>query len=90
MELLLSGGPVLVAILLLSLYALYLFFERLFKLSKERVEADRLMARVNLAVRERNLEMALIACENHGGPVARVLKSALTRLPYGRAAVDLY
>jgi len=88
MELLLSGGPVLVAILLLSLYALYLFFERLFKLSKERVEADRLMARVNLAVRERNLEMALIACENHGGPVARVLKSALTRLPYGRAAVE--
>lgn len=81
MELLLSGGPVLVAILLVSLYALYLFFERLFKLSKERLDADRLMARVNSAVRERNLEMAMIACDNHGGPVARVLKAALARIP---------
>ena len=88
MDLLRSGGPVLIAILLISLYALYLFFERLFKLSKERMDVDRLMVRVNAAVRERNLEMALIACENHGGPIARVLKAALTRLPYGRAAVE--
>ena len=88
MDLLRSGGPVLIAILLISMYALYLFFERLFKLSKERMDVDRLMVRVNAAVRERNLEMALIACENHGGPIARVLKAALTRLPYGRAAVE--
>ena len=88
MDLLRSGGPVLIAILLISLYALYLFFERFFKLSKERMDVDRLMVRVNAAVRERNLEMALIACENHGGPIARVLKAALTRLPYGRAAVE--
>lgn len=88
MDLLRSGGPVLIAILLVSLYALYLFFARLLKLSKERMDVDRLMVRVNAAVRERNLEMALVACENHGGPIARVLKAALTRLPYGRAAVE--
>ena len=88
MDLLRSGGPVLIAILLVSLYALYLFFTRLLKLSKERMDVDRLMVRVNAAVRERNLEMALVACENHGGPIARVLKAALTRLPYGRAAVE--
>jgi biopolymer transport protein ExbB len=88
MNLLLSGGPILVIILLVSLYALYLFFERLQKLSRERVDADKLMIRVNAAVRERNLEMALAACDNHGGPVARVLKGALLRLPYGRSAVE--
>ncbi len=88
MNLLLTGGPVLVAILLVSLYALYLFFERLFKLSKERMDADKLMIKVNAAVRERNLELALTSCEQHGGPVARVLKSALSRLPYGRSAVE--
>ncbi len=88
MDLLRSGGPVLIAILLVSLYALYLFFARFLKLSKERMDVDRLMVRVNAAVRERNLEMALVACENHGGPIARVLKAALTRLPYGRAAVE--
>ena len=88
MDLLLSGGPVLVAILLISLYAVYLFFERFLKLSRERLEADTLMNRVNAAVRNRDLEMALAACDRHGGPVARVLKAALMRLPYGRSAVE--
>ncbi len=88
MNLLMSGGPVLVAILLVSMYAVYLFFERFFKLSKERLDSDVLMGRVNAAVRERDLELALAACEQHGGPVARVLRAALLRLPYGRAAVE--
>jgi biopolymer transport protein ExbB len=88
MDLLRSGGPVLVAILLVSLYAVYLFLERVFKLSRERVEADTLMTKVNAAVRERDLELALTACERHGGPIARVIKAALLRLPYGRSAVE--
>lgn len=88
MQLVLSGGLVLVAIILVSVYAVYLFFERLFKLSQERLEADALMLKVNAAVRERDLETALAACEAHGGPVARVLSAALLRLPYGRSAVE--
>lgn len=88
MDLLLSGGPILVVILIISLYALYVFFERLFKLSKERLEADALMIRVNQALRERDLDAALASCEGHGGPVARVLYAALSRLPYGRSAVE--
>ena len=88
MELLRSGGPVLVAIVLVSLYAVYLFFVRLFKLSQERADADALMLRVNAAVRERDLEGALLACDDYPGPVARVLSAALLRLPYGRSAVE--
>jgi biopolymer transport protein ExbB len=88
MNLLISGGPVLLAILLVSVYAVYLFFERFLKLRKERLDTDALMTRVNAAVRERDLELALAACEQHGGPVARVLRAALLRLPYGRSAVE--
>ncbi len=88
MQLLFSGGPVLVIIILVSIYAAYLFFERLFKLSKERLDADGLMMKVNAAVRERDLETALLACDSHSGPVARVIKAALLRLPYGRSAVE--
>jgi biopolymer transport protein ExbB len=88
MDLILSGGPVLVAIVAVSLYALYVFLTRFLKLSRERTDSDRLMARVNAAVRERDLDAALAACEAHGGPVARVLAAALARLPYGRSAVD--
>jgi len=88
MDLLISGGVVLIAIFALSVYAVYLFFVRLFKLSRERLDVEELMVRVNAAVRDRDLDLALEACEQHGGPVARVLQSALLRLPYGRQAVE--
>jgi biopolymer transport protein ExbB len=88
MDLLISGGVVLLAIVAISVYAVYLFLVRFFKLSRERLDTDELMARVNAAVRERDLDLALDACEQHGGPVARVLQSALLRLPYGRQAVE--
>jgi biopolymer transport protein ExbB len=83
-----SGGPVLLIIIGVSIYAVYLFFQRFFKLSQERLDTDALMLRVNAAVRDRDLESAIAACEEHGGPVARVLKAALLKLPYGRAAVE--
>src|SRR5690554_1112509 len=87
-ELMVSGGPVLVAIILISVFAVYIFIERLLKLRKENVDTGSLMARVNAAVRERDLETALEAVDRHGGPVARVLSRALQRLPYGRPAVE--
>jgi biopolymer transport protein ExbB len=83
-----SGGPVLLIIIGVSIYAVYLFFQRFLKLSQERLDTDALMLRVNAAVHDRDLEAAVAACEGHGGPVARVLKAALLKLPYGRAAVE--
>lgn len=88
MELILNGGPILVTIVIVSSYALYVFLARFAALSRERSDTDALMQRVNAAVRDRNLEEALASCEAHGGPVARVLRSALLRLPYGRSAVE--
>ena len=88
MDLLISGGVVLAAIVVLSIYAVYLFLVRFAKLTRERLDGDALMARVNAAVRDRDLELALDACEQHGGPIARTLHAALLRLPYGRQAVE--
>src|SRR5690606_3400119 len=88
MNILASGGPVLLLIVLVSLYAVYIFFVRFLKPRNERTDTGELMTRVNAAVRERDLELALAACEEHGGPVARVLGSALLKLPYGRPAVE--
>lgn len=88
MDLLISGGVVLAAIVVLSIYAVYLFLVRFAKLTRERLDGDALMSRVNAAVRDRDLELALDACEQHGGPIARTLHAALLRLPYGRQAVE--
>lgn len=88
MDLLLSGGPVLAAIALLSLYAVYLFFARFGKLRNEQSDTDELMRKVNSSVRTRDLDGALAITKSSTGPVARVLYAALGRLPYGRTAVD--
>ncbi len=88
MDLLLSGGIVLLVIVLISVYAVYLFFTRLFKLSRERMDVDVLMEQVNSAVLSRDLEAAVRVSREHGGPVGRVLHKALTRIPYGRPAVE--
>lgn len=88
MDILISGGPVLAAIVLVSIYAVYIFFYRFLRLRNERTDTAELMMKVNAAVRERDLELALTACEEHGGPVARVLGAALVKLPYGRPAVE--
>lgn len=88
MDLLLSGGIVLLIIVLISVYAVYLFFTRLFKISRERMDVDALMQKVNSAVLNRNLESAVAVTKEHGGPVGRVLHKALTRIPYGRPAVE--
>lgn len=88
MDILISGGPVLAAIVLVSIYAVYVFFYRFLRLRNERTDTAELMMKVNAAVRERDLELALTACEEHGGPVARVLGAALVKLPYGRPAVE--
>ena len=67
---------------------MYLFFARYGKLRTERDNTDELMRRVNQAVRARDLDEALAVTKTASSPVARVLHSALSRLPYGRTAVD--
>ncbi len=88
MSLLANGGFILFVIIGVSIFALYLFLERLFYLLKEPSDTDVLMDDVNAAVNDRDLDEALAICSEHGGPVARVLEYALSRLPYGRAAVE--
>ena len=88
MQLLLSGGIVLFIIILVSIFALYIFLERLFYILKEPAKADVLMEDVNSAIDDHDLDEALAISAEHGGPVARVLEYALSRLPYGRAAVE--
>ncbi len=88
MELLQSGGIVLLILVLISLYAVYVFFTRLFKLSRERTDVGDLMTQINNSVRQRDLDAAVRAAGNFHGPVGRVLHKALTRIPYGRPAVE--
>ena len=83
-----QGGWVLVVLLLLALYASYVFFERFLALRKERAGGERLMREVEAALRRGQLSAALEAARAHGGALGRFLLAGLPRVPYGVAAVD--
>lgn len=78
----------LVVLLLLALYASYVFFERFLALRKERAGGERLMREVEAALRRGQLSAALEAARAHGGALGRFLLAGLPRVPYGVAAVD--
>lgn len=88
MELLLAGGPLIIVIAIASVVALYIFIARLIVLARERSDVNALMADVNEHIHVRDLDGALEVCSQHGGPVARVIEYALSRLPYGRPVVE--
>jgi len=83
-----QGGWILLVLLLLTLYAAYIFFERFLTLRRERVGGERLMREVEAALRRGQLEVALEAARAHGGALGRFLLAGLSRVPYGVAAVD--
>ncbi len=83
-----QGGWILVLLLLLTLYAAYVFFERFLALRREKVGGERLMREVDAAVRRGQTEVALEAARAHGGTLGRFLLAGLARVPFGVAAVD--
>ena len=83
-----QGGFILIILLLLALYAAYVFFERFLTLRRERLSGERLMREVEAALRRGQLEAALEAARAHGGALGRVLLAGLPRVPFGVAAVD--
>ncbi len=83
-----QGGWILVVLLLLTLYAAYVFFERFLSLRRERIGGERLMRDVEAALRRGKLEAALEAARVHGGALGHFLLAGLPRVPYGVSAVD--
>ncbi len=76
-ELLAKGGIMMIPILLCSVAALAIFFERLWALQRNRVVPRRLLEVVSDLVRKRRFEQAQAICEGNDSSVAAVLASGL-------------
>jgi biopolymer transport protein ExbB len=77
LEIFQKGGPLMYPILLCSVLALAIFFERvwtLFRLSRGTIAMVR---EVESLVRKNRIEEAVIVCQRTGTPLARILVSAL-------------
>lgn len=79
-ELLLKGGFVMIPLLLLSLGALYIIFERIFVIQKAVKNPAPFMEKVKKSVLAGNIKEAQLLCEKENTPVARMISKGIERI----------
>lgn len=79
-DLLFLGGPVMVPILICSIFALGIILNRWSYLTSLKNDTDLLRSRVFELLRNNKIKEAILLCEANHAPVARVLKAGLFKL----------
>ncbi len=87
-DLALKGGWVNLLIFILSLIAVYIFFDRFFVIRKAAREDTTLMNRIKDYIHEGKIESALALCESTDHPVARMLGKGIRLI--GRPIQDVH
>lgn len=80
LDLAIQGGFMMVPILILSILAIYLFFERLMIINKANQNPDPFMNRVKDLVVRGDITGAKMLCAQQDSPVARMIQKGLSRI----------
>lgn len=80
LQLIMKGGWVMYPILILSIMAFYIFFERYFTLRKANKDESSLMLQVRELIKQGNLSAAQSLCKQSNTPIARMLQKGLLRI----------
>lgn len=75
-----KGGPILIPIAILSVLAVFIFFERLFFVLKFRKLDQNFMNQIRDFIKNGNVNAARSLCKNTSSPVARMIEKGLMRL----------
>jgi len=75
-----KGGPILYPIAILSVMAIYIFFERLFTIKRSSRIDMNFMNQIRDHVHSGNIDAAKSLCKNTQSPVARMIEKGLMRL----------
>jgi biopolymer transport protein ExbB len=79
-DLALQGGFMMVPIMILSVAAIYLFFERLMVINKANQDPGQFMNRVRESVLKGDINGAKVLCAQQDSPVARMIQKGLSRI----------
>jgi biopolymer transport protein ExbB len=86
-ELALKGGWIMIPIVILSIMAVYIFFERYFAISKASKTDINFMNKIKDYIHDDKIESALTLCQSTDSPVARMIEKGIQRL--GRPLDDI-
>lgn len=79
-ELIVAGGFMMYPIILLSVFAVYIFFERFLTLNKASVDPDPFMGRVKELVLRGDISAAKVLCSQNETPIARMIEKGISRI----------
>jgi biopolymer transport protein ExbB len=80
LELIDAGGFMMYPIILSSVFALYIFFERFLTLNKANVNPDSFMNRVKELVLKGDINGAKVLCAQNETPIARMIEKGISRI----------
>lgn len=80
LNLLITGGWIMIPLLLLFVLAIYIFFERYFSIKKGSVENPTVMNKIKDYIKEGDLDLALDLCQRTNTPITRLVEKGLTRI----------
>lgn len=78
-ELAMKGGWVMLPILLLSIIAVYIFFERFFAIKKAAQIDTNFMNRIRDYIHDGKVDNALTLCQSYSNPTARMIEKGIQR-----------
>ena len=80
LELVVKGGPIMIPLGLLSIAAIYIFFERFFTVKRFSKIDNNFINQIKDFVHHGNIDAAKSLCKNTDTPVARMIDKGLSRL----------
>lgn len=86
-ELVLKGGWVMVPIILLSVIAIYIFFERFWVITRAGTEDMNFMNRIKDYIYDSKIDAATALCKSNNSPASRMVEKGITRI--GRPLHDV-
>ncbi|HEC44325.1 MAG TPA: MotA/TolQ/ExbB proton channel family protein [Bacteroides sp.] len=86
-ELAMKGGWVMLPIVILSVVAVYIFFERYFAVNKASQIDTNFMNRIKDYIHDGKVENALTLCQSYNNPTARMIEKGIQRI--GRPLADI-
>ncbi|MBT3384040.1 MAG: MotA/TolQ/ExbB proton channel family protein [Prolixibacteraceae bacterium] len=82
-----KGGWIMIPIILLSIIAVYIFFDRYFAIKKAGKFDDSLLEKIKVYITSGKIDSALALCRNNTNPASRMLEKGISRI--GRPLADV-
>src|SRR5680860_1439847 len=82
-----KGGWIMIPIILLSIIAVYIFFDRYFAIKKAGKFDDGLLERIKVYITNGKIDAAVALCRSNTNPASRMIEKGISRI--GRPLTDV-